>query len=290
VLRNLFSTGQSITYNPEDYAGAGAELLVATMIVSWALTFLFNPEVVEHNALKDRVGYNNLCVGWDTAPARYVAAPLFALIIFVEFRFMQLDFQRAVLNGCVGQQLNVVRAANIFNGIAWISSVGIFSIDAQVWPLGHTASFIQLVVWGYVAYLGNFVETDSQCHPKGSWVFCVVFGVMSIGFGVCGMTQMVMYDPVTLQRGPVPVHVMMVLDYGYFACMGLQGVFRPKAPSVRADFTVVPDDDYLFEELGKPATPVPLGHPGQPGLPVDPPTVVHRPVHAGCCGGNTDIC
>jgi hypothetical protein len=43
---------------------------------------LFNPDVVDHNPIKDRVGYNNACVGWDTAPASYFATYVLVLAAY----------------------------------------------------------------------------------------------------------------------------------------------------------------------------------------------------------------
>ncbi|CAE7172060.1 KIN10 [Symbiodinium pilosum] len=79
IIRNRAQAapGKAIVLNPEDYAAASGELLVIAMVLSWILTYFFAPEIIKDNELKRRVGYNNLCVGWDEAPAKYVAAPIF---------------------------------------------------------------------------------------------------------------------------------------------------------------------------------------------------------------------
>jgi len=243
-----------ITYNPEDFAAAGGELLVFAMLLSWFLTYFFNPSVIESNALKDRVGYNNLCVGWDTAPAKYVAAPIFAVIIFVESRYSQMDHWRAQLDKSLSPfQKQAVTVANFFNAISWFASIGIFSIDAAVWPAGHTASFVQLVVFGYIGFLFNFLETHPKHHRPGSHLFCAFFGVVCVLFGICAIKQMVSYDPVTMTRGPVPWELMCFLDYAYFACMGIQGFMRPRAPSIAADYKLISDDDFKLAPESSPA-------------------------------------
>ena len=68
-----------------------------SMICSWILTVVFRNDILEHNNLKDRVGYNNLCVGWDSFPAKGIAAPLFIIIIWLNTRYLQLDFWRTSL-------------------------------------------------------------------------------------------------------------------------------------------------------------------------------------------------
>jgi hypothetical protein len=61
---------------PERYLEAAGETFILMLLVSWALTAAFNPAILADNKLRDRVGYNNLCVGFDSPPARYVAMPL----------------------------------------------------------------------------------------------------------------------------------------------------------------------------------------------------------------------
>mmetsp|Transcript_84581 Transcript_84581/g.213303 ORF Transcript_84581/g.213303 Transcript_84581/m.213303 type:complete len:265 (-) Transcript_84581:169-963(-) len=247
ILRSMasFQDHKEITYSPEMYAAAGGELLVISMLLSWTLTYFFAYDVIEDNPLKARVGYNNLCVGWDVFPAKYFAAPMFTFIVFIESRFCQLDHWRAQLDMSIQPfQKRAVMVANVVSATSWFGAIGIFSIDPAYSPTGHTLSFVQLVVFGYVAFVCNFIETDVKYHKTGSWVFCVIFGVISLAFGICAMTQMLLYDEENQVMGPVPWYVMFCLDYSYFACMGIQGFMRPAAPSLNADYKLVSDDDY----------------------------------------------
>lgn len=252
IFRTLVNPTDGITHCPEDYAAAGGELLVLALSISWGLTAIFNPAVIRSNPLQDRVGYNNLCVGWDTPPGKYVAAPIFALIIVTESRFMQLDYWRADLDSRITDVQKIwMGVSHLFNFGSWLLAIGIFSTDAMVAPLGHTISFVQLVVFGYIGYVGNFFATDPKYHKRGSHVFCAIFGVVCAAFGGCALTQMVAYDEVHRRRGPVPPIVMMVLDYGYFVCMAVQGSMRPAAPSLSAKYTLVSDDDFTVVSPGE---------------------------------------
>jgi hypothetical protein len=234
-----------ITYNPEVYASAGGELFIVALAVSWTLTYFFNHESIVSNPLKDRVGYNNLCVGWDTLPAKIAAGPIFALIIFTYCRFCQLDYWRAQLDPHMStfrrRAVSIGIGANI---ISWYCSIGIFAISPQESPLLHTASFVQLVVGSYIGFLCNILEAEPKHLVTGSIPYTVIFGIVCVAFGVCAMTQMYMYDPDTGEKGPVPWYVMGVLDYTYFGFMGTAGQFRPRAPSVGAIYILVSDDDY----------------------------------------------
>merc|ERR1719247_2615989 len=89
------------------YFIAAGELLTATIIISWIISLIAQPispvdptgntTVFEDNALKRRIGYNNLCVGFDTAPAKYVASVCWVFIAYCGFRYGWLDLQRTEL-------------------------------------------------------------------------------------------------------------------------------------------------------------------------------------------------
>mmetsp|Transcript_143754 Transcript_143754/g.460127 ORF Transcript_143754/g.460127 Transcript_143754/m.460127 type:complete len:291 (-) Transcript_143754:47-919(-) len=223
----------TVSYRPELYASAGGELLVVAMLLSWALTAVYRPDTIASNPLQDRVGYNNLCVGWDMAPARYVAAPLFGLIIWFENRYMMLDFWRASLTpGLSKVKENIVLVANFLNAVSWTFACLIFVIQADEWPAGHTAAFVQKVVFGYIAYVANFIETDESTHRTGSWVFLGLFGIVSSGFFCCAFVQFQFYDELTNTPGPIPWFVTAGFDYSWFACLVVQGFMRPRAPDI----------------------------------------------------------
>ena len=63
--------GDSRVINPTVYYKASGNILGITLVVCWLISMAYNPSVFEDNPLLDRLGYNDFCVGWDTAPARY---------------------------------------------------------------------------------------------------------------------------------------------------------------------------------------------------------------------------
>ena len=72
---------RSAGFTPRELAGVGIPLL----------------ELVGTGAslqkLRDRMGYNNLCVGWDSVPALYLALPLF---LCIELFFMRYQFFKKI--------------------------------------------------------------------------------------------------------------------------------------------------------------------------------------------------
>ncbi|CAE7723671.1 unnamed protein product [Symbiodinium necroappetens] len=249
--------GKSMILNPEDYAAAGGELLVIAMVLSWVLTRLgykesrmlaVDHDIIKDNQLKRRVGYNNLCVGWDMAPAKYFAGPIFVGIVFFESRFMQLSYQRAAID----PSSNRNEITNFFSTLSWMVCILIFVCSPVENATLHTFSFVQLVVFGYFAYAANFVTTDVKYHPRGSHVFIGIFGFFSLMFGTCAVVQFLMYSEET-GPGPIPWWVTATGDYGWFVCLGVQGYMRPRAPSLRLDFALTSDDDFQVLGERKPA-------------------------------------
>jgi len=254
ILSTMMKAGTgSVTYNPETYLSAGGELLVLAMVISWALTYFFDNQLIHHNELRKRVGYNNLCVGWDEAPAKLVAAPLFVLIIWVNSRYMQLDFWRASLSPTSTPWTNLmVMTANLANALSWVACCLIFVVSPKENATLHTLSFVQLVVFGYIAYAANFLETEAAHHPRGSYVFLFFFGLASVSFGICAITQFLTYDDETETPGPIPWYVTALADYSWFGCLGIQGYMRPAAPSLRVSYSLVTDDDFIVPEDAEP--------------------------------------
>jgi len=282
---------QAIQRTPEHYGGAGGELLVLAMIISWCLTLISDQHFVHHNPLKDRVGYNNLCVGWDEPPARYVAAPIFAMVVYFNVRYMYLDVARAKLFNTFypeghefyisRKEINVVWAADSLNCLSFCFSTLIFVVrpmnihmgpteDHFDYPLWHTVSFIQLVICQYISYAANMWSTPNSTHKAGCWIFLVIFGVVCTGFATTGLTQMIMYDcegdcktagikqadgTTPGKRGPVPWWLTACFDYSWFLCMALQGHFRPRAPSVSVKMELSSDEDYTVRTSGSYADP-----------------------------------
>jgi len=251
--RAAAAPGKSLILNPEDYAAAGGELLVIAMVLSWVLTYIYDPDIIKDNQLKRRVGYNNLCVGWDMAPAKYVAAPIFVGIVFFESRFMQLSYQRAAIDPSSNRNEDrIVMIVNFFSTLSWMVCILIFVCDPVENATLHTFSFVQLVVFGYFAYVANFVTTDVKYHPRGSHAFIGIFGLFSLMFGLCAVVQFLMYSEES-GPGPIPWWVTAIGDYGWFVCLGVQGYMRPRAPSLRLDFTLTSDDDFQVLGEKKPA-------------------------------------
>ena len=82
--------------DPEFFLEASFETFILMLVVCWVMTYFFNWNIIfKRNLLFDIVGYNNLCVGFDTAPAFYVAQPLMVVQAYFAVRYAALDIMRS---------------------------------------------------------------------------------------------------------------------------------------------------------------------------------------------------
>jgi len=153
---------RSGTVVPERYLEATGECFILMCLVSWLLTDLFNPSVVEKNPLKDRTGYNNICVGFDTPPARYVAMPLQVLQAFLAVRYVSLDNTRAQLERRAGRinwyQHAFTRLTNVLYGCFMVCFPVLLVVTPMVSVDGHTYLFFAMVVLSFSVVAANFFE------------------------------------------------------------------------------------------------------------------------------------
>jgi hypothetical protein len=73
---------------PEDYLQASFEVFLFMLAVCWLATLFNNRIILSHNRIRDIFAYNNVCVGFDSPPARYIAQPLMSLqVLCVSLRW-----------------------------------------------------------------------------------------------------------------------------------------------------------------------------------------------------------
>lgn len=70
---HLWRNMRSDVIDPNIYLKAATEFTFLALGIGWIVTAIFIPEQIKSNPIKDRLGYNNACVGWDMPPASYVS-------------------------------------------------------------------------------------------------------------------------------------------------------------------------------------------------------------------------
>ena len=102
IWRVLTEKPGSAVIDPEDYLAASGEAVLATIVVGWVLTAIFVPETFKSNALKNRLGYNNPCVGLDMPPVNAVGLFGLGFASFLTWRYAELDATRTRLTRPAG--------------------------------------------------------------------------------------------------------------------------------------------------------------------------------------------
>lgn len=243
VFTKLLDAPANVVHNPEDFSMASGEVLVLAMILSWTLTYMLNPSVIHHNALKARVGFNDPCVGWDQPPAKQVAAPLFILCIYFDSRYLYFASARENLEPEFKQK----HVAGIINGLcmlSWFVSLLIFIIDPEVNATLHICSFAQLIFFRWMSYTIQWLSSPERYRPKYGGFYVVFYSLCTFSFTICALIQTFTYCPKTNTRGPVPVALLASLDGCVFVCMFVGGNFRPRGPSVKSKFRLTSDEDF----------------------------------------------
>lgn len=86
-----------LSFYPEAFLKAAGEMLFVLILTCWILTAIFNPDIFHDNPMIVRIGYNNLCIGFDSPPATYVGMVLFCPCVYLLLRYSFTDMERTSL-------------------------------------------------------------------------------------------------------------------------------------------------------------------------------------------------
>ncbi|CAE7252711.1 Cbr1 [Symbiodinium natans] len=238
---------------PERWLEATGEMFVLCIGVSWLCTAMFNPGIFRDNILRSIVGYNNLCVGFDSPPARYVAMPLLVIQAVLASRYAYLDTirlkaTRAYLTDCqfwLGYVANTVFAV-------WMSCFPMLLVitaefDSWISTEIHLFLFMAtlFIMWAMIA--GNVLEAQElECATK---IWFGMFTFHTLALPCVGVVDVLNFYPdlkpeeiPTIRfehpHPPVPWPIVAYLDYGWFILLMLTVVFLPEAPPVETRLTV----------------------------------------------------
>jgi hypothetical protein len=260
----------AIVTRPEIYLEASFEVFELTMALTWILTYIANPGVIWKNRINDIFGYNNVCVGFDTAPARFLAQPLFALQSFLGIRYGTLDLLR----------LNLEWKANRVSKWQYRFSATmncLFMFTMLLWPMlliitpdgggaalnYHFYVYVIFVVIMYLTILAQFTETPTNYIPKMSLLWVRTFGVWTLGLLLVGFVgfngydyemcpsdnvsmimaeNMTNYEILCQQGGFVPWGFMALLDWGWFILLAPTTFLLPYSPALNIPVHLIIDD------------------------------------------------
>ncbi|CAK9111577.1 unnamed protein product [Durusdinium trenchii] len=238
---------------PERWLEATGECFVLCIGVSWLVTAMFNPGIFRDNILRSIVGYNNLCVGFDSPPARYVAMPLMVLQAVMAARYSYLDTirlkaTRAYLSNFqfqLGYWANTIFAV----WMACFPMLLVITAEFDSWTSTKIHLFLFMatlfIMWAMIA--GNVVEAPEL--ELGTKVWFGLFTMHTFLLPVVGVIDVLSFHPDLkpeeipsirheFPHPPIPWPVVAYLDYGWFLLLMLTVVFLPEAPPVETKMRV----------------------------------------------------
>lgn len=234
---------------PETYYLAAGEMMSLVIVISWILTLIAQPvsmvdptkTVFEDNALKRRLGYNTLCVGFDCPPATYVASVLWIFVAFLAMKFAMLDMQRTQL---VRDRLTSFKACfSVATDALYMLSFAGFTLVFVIHPWddvwGHSGGFILLQFVQWLVFLANIMEGENVLTI--SWIFVVFYGIVTVGNCAIISSNYLYYTK--HGYGPWnPWWLGALFDYGWVGCLPLTTIFLPNAEALYETARVISPD------------------------------------------------
>lgn len=255
----LYADANPHQISPEMYLGAWVETFIIMLLMSWIATAIWSEDVIARNRINDVMGYNNVCVGFDEAPARYVAEPGMVLMAYFGIRYVLLDNWRAKLQALAGQ---IAKKQYYFS----TSANRLFACTMLLWPMlllvtpggredwnlaYHFYIYVIFVVIAMMNIAANFVEAKDISIYSKIWLGAFVadtllllvvgaYAFNSYDYAACpnslasspDRANNATIDNLCIQEPRVPVWFLGGLDYMWFIFLGVTPLFLPDAPCI----------------------------------------------------------
>ncbi|KAL1508705.1 hypothetical protein AB1Y20_004800 [Prymnesium parvum] len=235
------------TIMPEQLLCASGEVWGVTFVLAWTLTAIFNPGTIANNPIKDRIGYNNVCVGFDTAPANFICLPLITLSTVFGFAAAFTDIQRAVLerstDGPSARSLFKFRLTICVDIILMASMLCLpllLLIDPTVSPLGHLLVFIQNLISRLLSFVVPFIRENAQRDQitRPRWLFLMAFAGISMILPVCWLIDFILYDPKQISH-PINPIFLCIFDWSWVIFATVYSGWVPQFEAISIQFRLI---------------------------------------------------
>ncbi|GFH43941.1 hypothetical protein CTEN210_00415 [Chaetoceros tenuissimus] len=235
--------------DPNIFLKASGETLALALATGWIISLIFNPEVIKSNPLRDRLGYNNVCVGWDLPPASYFAMVPAAITVYLTLRFAFVSIMKYDLmleNGLFSERKHKLSVlASKLYGLAYcgLPVVLVCTPKQHVWM--HTGLFIAVIYTRLAAVLASFWTTKGSLDSVANKIFVGIYSILSIVGPIIVFWQYFLFDvyPGYKERLPgkgfTPSWLMMTMDYSWFLCVVLLPKFLPNEVLIRRKLELV---------------------------------------------------
>ncbi|GFH58802.1 hypothetical protein CTEN210_15278 [Chaetoceros tenuissimus] len=214
--------------DPNTYLQASGEVIAMTLVICWILSYIFNPDVFEHNPLKERLGYNDLCVGWDTMPANIVGVAGTTIGCYLSLRFVSLNHTRTeLLQDSISDRTKryVQFTSKIFGFSAAMMPI-IFVIKPTDSVYGHSLPFMLFIASSAAVLLGRFLVFQHELSQVKA-VYITLYCIVSFLFPIILIAEYI-YFSVNGMKSPWPGTITMIVDYSWFLLMTVMPFMLPK--------------------------------------------------------------
>lgn len=214
--------------DPNTYLQASGEVIATTLVICWILSFIFNPDVFQHNPLKERLGYNDLCVGWDTMPANIIGVAGTTIGCYLSLRFVSLNHTRTeLLQDSISDRTKryVQFTSKIFGFSAALMPI-IFVIKPTDSVYGHSLPFMLFIASSAAVLLGRFLVFQHELSQIKA-VYITLYCIVSFLFPIILIAEYV-YFSANGRKSPWPGTITMIVDYSWFALMTVMPFMLPK--------------------------------------------------------------
>ena len=231
------------------------ELFFFMLVIAWAMTIYFTPDTLNSNALRDVVGYNNVCVGLDMPPALWVAATSYGLVSYFQIQYCVYFFERYHLEKETGTSKMPWLMDKLMYAAHWLFLIisGVFALCFVNHPWdgvkAHTYPFIAYM-WGrliicWSIYIDDAYQTVPHIGGKKSAVICYTYLIVITAITIfLPMFWLERIDAKDVWRAANPSSpdsdfpmlvnpwIPFIVDYGWLALIGCQANFLPERPVV----------------------------------------------------------
>ena len=180
--------------DPNIYLKAAGETLAFAFAIGWIFSpLIFLSDVIKSNPAKDRLGYNNLCIGWDMPPASYFAMPFVAVTVYLTLRFAIVSIIKYDLmleNGLLSERKHElsVLASKLF-GIAYCGLPVILVCTPKQHVWWHTGLFLGIICTRLAAVLVAFWTTKGSLDSIANKIFLGIYTFASIVLPIMAFWQ-----------------------------------------------------------------------------------------------------
>ena len=165
---------------PERYLQTGILIFVAMIITGYILTEGWSEVDYSDNPLITYYGYNNVCLYFDTSPAKYVVPIFGSLVAYFIVSYAVEDCKRSWHLPYLSRTVKIFAQ---YASIQFSFSVCLFPVIFAIGPgddmLGHTIPFLILILSLPLLYISHYLQQEkpSRVHLIAVVLYCLVSGV-----------------------------------------------------------------------------------------------------------------